>query len=69
MPLTYEEAKHEILFHYCEKIDLWYKIVGEMFEATKGFKNSATITCIINCLWYTISWTAYDWSWHIDKGR
>lgn len=67
MPMTYEEMKHEILFHYHKNIDFWFKIVGEMYEATKGFKNSASIKRIMNGVNYNISWGAYDWAWNINE--
>lgn len=60
--MSYMEMKNAILFHYHKTIDFWFKLVGEMFEATDGFSNTGSLKrnlCGESC---TIIWNSYEWA-------
>ena len=61
MPMTYKEVKYHILFKWHKHIDYWHKLVGEMFEETKGFTVAGKLKKRYEGELYEVAWSNYEW--------
>lgn len=59
--MPYDRMKNTILFKYHKNIDYWYRLLGEMFEGTEGFKKPYKMKCTLDGKAHFVSWNNYEW--------
>lgn len=69
MPMTYNEMKNQILFHYHKNIDFWYKLVGHMFESTNGFTENGLIICNLDNTKMHLIWWCDENAWELTSAN
>ena len=65
--MTYTECKNKILLEHRQHTDLWYAIIGRMYEATRGCSLCASCTFQMDETWWTLFFDNQTATWSLDK--